>query len=93
MEYMNLEKIQEVLNGTEFKVEDYLELIEALDDEKSKLTLFYRILLDNTKDLYYKLMLEKSMYYSSNFFDIRDKYMYDFINYMLEKNRYKRMYI
>ena len=88
--YNNFDKIELVLDKTEYSIEDYKYILGKIKDEKSKLMFYYKVMFDNTNDAYFSLNLEKMMYFDSSFFSVEDKEMFNYINFMIENNNYKK---
>ena len=92
--YENYSLIEKTLSKANIKVKDYKNILSKMMDEKSKYMFFYRTMFDNTGNPKYALKLEKCMYEGDNFLSISDKYMYDFLDFMLRNSNYnKKIYI
>lgn len=87
--YEDYEKIEEFLNK-EYSIDDYKDILSRLADEKSKTMFFYRVMFDNTNDAKYALLLEKMMYFQTEFYSESDRMMYDFLCFLLKDDNYKK---
>jgi len=92
--YNDFKSIEKVLINSGYSVEDYKRILNKLEDEKSKLMFYYRVMFDNTNDAFYALSLEKTMYYQSTFKSYYDKLMFQYLEFLLNNNNYtKKIYI
>lgn len=87
---VDLKEIEKVLKKTEFSIDDYKKITNRMQDDKSKNTFFYRIMLDCTNDAYYGLMMEKEMFYQDKLNSIEDKTMYEHLKFLLKNHNYKK---
>lgn len=88
--YEKYYEVEKVLKNTNYNINNYKDLLSKLGDEKSKLSAFYRIMYDNTQDKYYSLKLIQLMYYSNNINNENDRTMFDYLNFILKNNNYKK---
>lgn len=89
-EYEDFDKIEKILENSEYTIEDYKKILNKLEDEHSKLVLYYRIMLDNTDDAYYGINLQLVSYKNNSVNSFEDREMYNFHNFLLEDENYKK---
>lgn len=88
--YENLDLLKDTIKD---KFDSYMNLYYKINDEQSKKTLYYRTMYDYTKDEYYLVKLQESMYKDSPFSSNEDIEMYGYINFLLIDDNYKKIII
>lgn len=88
--FPNLKIDPSLFLNSDVSYDDYDYVLNKLEDDESKLIFYYRIMLDNTRDVYYSLKLLEAIYYNSVLSDMSDFTQYQFIKFLLKNNNYKK---
>lgn len=69
--------------------DDYMFVLNHLDDEKSKILFYYRTMIDLTSNPYYTLMLDYEMFKGEKLDNVQTN-LKNFVEFLLKDNNYQR---
>ena len=86
--YEDYEAIEKSLKN--ISIDDYKYCLNFLEDDISKNLYYYRVMIDNTDDPYYGLMLAKNGFESQRIRNVEELLTYRLIKFLLSNNNYKK---
>lgn len=86
--YEDYEAIEKSLKN--ISIDDYKYCLNFLEDDISKKLYYYRVMVDNTDDPYYGLMLAKNGFESQGIRKVEELLTYRLIKFLLSNNNYKK---